>query len=141
MRDDRALSLAISRVALTAGTEGHRDAERAFGYVFGLVPATTFKRRHRCLRALSGDRCRRGPYSSCDGCDPPRNVFDHVALWRRPDESRTTVLTSQPYGGGIYQARQLARKFDLSLLVSRELSWHAPGATTLLVFDAAGVIS
>ncbi|MBF6620644.1 MAG: hypothetical protein ITG02_10495 [Patulibacter sp.] len=143
MLDTHALDLAIRRITLTVGEAGHRDAERAFAEVFGLASDPVVDGRWRCLRALGGGQClRRSKGVPCDGCEHGASVLDHVALWRRPgSRRRPTVLTSQPYGGDIARAHRLAEMFGLSVLVSRDLSWHMPGVTTLLVFDADGVIS
>lgn len=137
MTDLRLLRAAIGDVVIEGDPARHRAAEE-FGKAFGLVRANTSR---ICLARLTSNPCPRGTAQGgrCGGCGLGTSTIDHTAVWRRPYEAKPSVMTSQPHGSGGY-AEQLANRFGLSLMVDPSLSWHSPGSTTLLVFDAQGAI-
>lgn len=106
---------------------------------YDLTPITG----RRCLLRLVGRRCMAGAgpggdNTPCDGCAWPLRVLDHVSMWKHSDDS--LVMVSQPYAADIQEAKRVAEAHGLALLVSDELSWHLPGATTLLMFGRQEVV-
>jgi len=138
MTDLGLLRAAIGDVAIEGDAAHHLAAER-FGEAFGLVRMPYSR---VCLAKLAGQRCPRNVLRGerCAGCDLGIKIIDHTAAWKRPHDRRASVLTSQPYGPDVDAAARIAEQFGMSLMVDASLSWHFPGATTLVVFDAQGVI-